>query len=178
MGATSDSAIKEIESFDEIVRNIVDIDYLVNDARDVQSLRTLLDRLQFIFFSKKGILPFLIRLARNEQIEDHDWKDIAFNFELEHASVAKAADAMQRHMSDLESRFGEEFSNFLAAIVDLKFVVRTVIEEQRTALRKDYFAAATLVTAAQTAAALLPSAEALKDSLALAIEKLDAYEPA
>jgi hypothetical protein len=85
---------------------------------------------------------------------------------------------MQRHISDLEARFGVEFANFLTAIVDLKFSVRTVIEEMRTALRKDYFGAATLATAAQTAAALVPAALALQDSLTAAIEKLDAYEPA
>jgi hypothetical protein len=178
MDATVDSAINELESFDQIVRNVVDIDYLVKDARNVQSLRTLMDRLQFIFFSKKGVLPFLARLARHGQIEDHDWKDIAFNFELERATVAKAADAMRRHASDLEARFGEDFAKFLTAIVDLKFTVRTVIENMRTDLRKDYFVPATLAATAQMAAALVPSAEVLKESLAFAIEKLDAYEPA
>jgi hypothetical protein len=172
-----DAAIKELESFDEIVRGIVDLDYLLVDARSTASLRTLIDRLQFVYFSKRGILPFLLKLQKSEPIEDHEWKDIAFNFELERESVAKAADVMQRHMSDLKARFGAEISDFLAAIVDLKFAVRTVIEDMRTALRKDTFAAPTLATGAQTAAALVPPAQALKGSVAAAIEKLDAYEP-
>jgi hypothetical protein len=172
------AAIKELEGFDEIVRGLAELDYLFKDARSTKSLRTLIDRLQFIFFSKRGVLPFLRKLANHEQIEDHEWKDISFNFELERASVAEAADVMQRHMSDLESRFGKEISDFFTAIVDLKFATRTAIEAMRTALRKDFFAAATQASAAQTAAALVPPAQALEKSVAAAIEKLEAYEPA
>jgi hypothetical protein len=178
MDTTVVSAIKELESFDEIVRNIVDIDYLLADARSTQSLKLLLDRMQFIYFSKRGILPFMLKLAKQEQIEDHQWKDISFNFELERATVAKAADVMQRHISDLESRFGAEIFDFLTAIADQKFVVRTVIENMRTALRKDYFAATTLTEVAETAAALVPPLQMLQESVTGAIEKLDAYEPA
>jgi hypothetical protein len=99
----------------------------------------LLDRLQFIYCSRQGILPFLQRLQRQEKIEDHAWKDLSFNFPLERVTVAKAGDVMQRHISDLKARFGEDISDFLVAVIGLKFAVRSVIEGLQTALRKDYF---------------------------------------
>jgi hypothetical protein len=178
MDAIADTAIKELASFDEIVRHIVGIDYMLKDPRNTQALRTLLDRLQFIYFSRQGILPFLQRLQRQEKIEDHAWKDLSFNFPLERLTVANAGAVMHRHISDLKARFGEDISDFLIAIIDLKFAVRSVVEGFQTALRKDYFSADAVAVAAQTAAVLVPSAQALRASLAYALEKLDAYEPA
>jgi hypothetical protein len=178
MDAIVEAAVKELASFDEIVRNIVELDYMLKDARNTQSLRTLLDRLQFICCSRQGILPFLKRLQRQEKIEDHAWKDLSFNFPLERVTVAEAGEVMQRHISDLKARFGEGVDDFLVAIIDLKFAGRSVVEGLRTALRKDYYSAVAVAAAAQTAAALVPSVQALQQSLTYALEKLDAYEPA
>jgi hypothetical protein len=109
-------------------------------------------------------LEMVARLAPHQGLADN----LVRTFGLEPVDYHGIRDATQEHITQGAQAFGTAL-NEKALQIHLQPAVLARAEAELQA---------TLATAAQTAAALLPSAEALKDSLALAIEKLDAYEPA
>jgi hypothetical protein len=163
--ATGGAVAKEIGNVDKIIKNLIGFDFLVKDALAQRSLRTVIDRIESIYFSKQTYLRLLERLAAHQGIGPNEYQEVTNRLMNSQAEVTAALDNIQQTMDRHAIRFDEGFLDLVGLLVDVKTRVRESLWELMNYLQSQNFSKAAADEVATKAANLVSEIKLLNESL-------------
>jgi hypothetical protein len=163
--ATIGAVAREIGNVDKIVKNLVGLDFIVKDALAQRSLRTVIDRIEYIYFSKQTYLRLLQQLATHQNVSPSAYVKASESLQRSEPEVMEALEAIRQSMDKHAIRFDDEFIDLMQLLVDVKTRVRGSLWDLMEYLKEQGFSKAAADEVATTAANLVSEINILNKSL-------------
>jgi hypothetical protein len=173
VGAAAGAIAKEVSNLDKILNNLFSLDFLLKDARTRRDLRTIVDRLEYVYFSREGSRTLLGKLADHQDVPRDEILDTLDQFYAEQDTAYDAIEQIGQLVKKHEIRFDEDLETLLNLIVRVKTQVRDILWTMFNDIQDRKFSAAAMHDAASVSAVLLEAIRPLNASIRVARTKMN-----
>jgi hypothetical protein len=168
-----DDAAKEISNLEKLLDNILSADYLLKDALRKRQIRTVIDRLDYIYFSPNGLRKLLENL-RDMKIKNREayLEQAQPEFKADSEDVEEAINQIRKYLDASEVRHGVDFSKLGYLLTYVKLSVREEIWSILSFLDEHNFSDNSLREVSADISQILQKIELLNKAIRLVEQKL------